>query len=59
MVRVRNTLALDRLVVSPSLLPAIEGRDELHVVGPARPWAFTPAGDLDLTQDLLLGERTA
>lgn len=52
-VRVRNTLALDRLVVSPSLLPAIDGRDELHVVVPACPWAFTAGGDVDPARDLL------
>src|SRR5260221_12398662 len=45
-VRVRNTLALDRFVVSPALASALRGRDDLRVVSPASEWAFDPAGGL-------------
>jgi hypothetical protein len=44
-VRVRNTLALDRLLVSPALLDLARERD-LHVVEPAREWSFDDKGDI-------------
>jgi len=56
-VRVRNTLALDRLVVTAALAADVEGRDDLRVVAPARDWAFDAAGDLDRGADLLAGAR--
>jgi hypothetical protein len=52
-VRVRNTLALDRLVVSPALVPEVRERDDLEVVGPEKAWAFDPRGDLAPAADPL------
>jgi hypothetical protein len=52
-VRVRNTLALDRLVVSPACLAELGGRAEVRVVGAPRPLAFDATGDLDAASDLL------
>jgi hypothetical protein len=52
-VRVRNTLALDRLVVSPALAAEVRERDDLRLVGPETPWAFDPQGDLAPADDLL------
>lgn len=52
-VRVRNTLALDRLVVSPALAAEARKRDDLHLVGPERDWTFDPQGDLAPAADLL------
>jgi hypothetical protein len=52
-VRVRNTLALDRLVVSAALAPAVRDRDDLRVVGPERDWAFDSGGNLAPAADLL------
>jgi hypothetical protein len=58
-VRVRNTLALDRFVVSPALASELRGRDNLQVVGPASDWAFDAAGDLDPATDPLLAGAAA
>jgi hypothetical protein len=58
-VRVRNTLALDRFVVSPVLAKELGGRDDLRVVGPASEWAFDAAGDLDPAGDPLLAGAAA
>jgi hypothetical protein len=52
-VRVRNTLALDRLVVSPALAPEVRERDDLRLVGPEKAWTFDPQGDLAPAADLL------
>jgi hypothetical protein len=54
-VRVRNTLALDRFVVSTPLESAVRDRGDLRVVVPPRDWSFTAEGDLDPAQDLLAG----
>jgi hypothetical protein len=53
LVRVRNTLALDRLVVSTALAGELRGRDDLRVVGPEREWVFDAAGNLAPIADLL------
>ena len=53
MVRIRSTLALDRLVVSEAFAPELAGRAELTVLGPPRPWTLTAAGDFDPSGDLL------
>jgi hypothetical protein len=58
-VRVRNTLALDRFVVSPALATELGGRDDLRVVSPASEWAFDAAGDLDPAADPLLAGAAA
>jgi hypothetical protein len=52
-VRVRNTLALDRLVVSASLASELASHSDLSVVGPSREWEFDATGDLDPDSDLL------
>jgi len=52
-VRVKNTLALDRLLVSPALAPEIRERDDLRVMGPERNWAFDAQGDLTSGADPL------
>jgi hypothetical protein len=52
-VRVRNTLLLDRLLVSPALLPDVRAHTSLTVVGPERPWTFDARGDLAATADPL------
>jgi hypothetical protein len=54
-VRVRNTLALDRLVVSSALAPAVKERADLRVVKDARDWAFDARGDIAPAADLLAG----
>ena len=45
-VRVRNTLALDRLLVSPALADHVRGREYLRVVEPSRDWGFDAKGDI-------------
>jgi len=52
-VRVRNTLALDRLVVSAAYAPELRDRADLSVLVPSRDWVFTGTGDLDPAADLL------
>jgi hypothetical protein len=52
-VRVRNTLALDRLAVSPALAAELKERDDLRVVGAERDWVFDPQGDLAPAADPL------
>jgi Domain of unknown function (DUF362) len=52
-VRVRNTLALDRLVVSRALVREVGARSDLRVVGPEQDWSFDPQGDLAPGADLL------
>jgi hypothetical protein len=52
-VRVRNTLALDRFVASAACAPAITGRDDLRVIVPPREWRLGAGGDLDPADDLL------
>jgi hypothetical protein len=53
LVRIRNTLALDRFVASAACAPAIEERDDLRVVVPPREWRLDASGDLDPADDLL------
>ena len=45
-VRVRNTLALDRLLVSPALAEEARGRDDLRAVASSRDWTFDDKGDI-------------
>jgi hypothetical protein len=52
-VRVRNTLALDRLVVSRALVREVGERADLRVVGPEKDWSFDAQGDLAPAADLL------
>ncbi|HEY5906752.1 MAG TPA: DUF362 domain-containing protein [Vicinamibacteria bacterium] len=46
LVRVRNTLALGRLVVSGVLAEEARRRDDLRVVGDASDWSFDDKGDI-------------
>jgi hypothetical protein len=55
LVRVRNTLALDRLLVSAGMAPELRVRDDLRVVGPEREWVFDAAGDIAAATDPLVG----
>jgi len=52
-VRIRHTLALDRIVVSEAYAKEIEGRSDVHVLVPATEWRFDTAGDFDPATDLL------
>ncbi|MBI3975116.1 MAG: DUF2088 domain-containing protein [Armatimonadetes bacterium] len=45
LVRIPNTLHLERLWVSESLAPALTGRPGI-TVGPTRPWRYSDGGDL-------------
>lgn len=45
-VRVKNTLALDRFVATANYAAEVAGRGDLRVIGDLREWAFTPEGDL-------------
>jgi hypothetical protein len=47
LVRVRNTLDLEDLLVSESLRAEVEGRAELEITGEARPLGFDAAGRLE------------
>jgi hypothetical protein len=53
--RIRNTLALDRFVASDAFAPEVASRPELTLLAPPRPWAFDAAGDFDPAGDLLAG----
>ncbi len=52
-VRVRNTLALDRFVATANYADEISGRGELRVLQDACDWRFTTQGDMDTNHDLL------
>ncbi len=52
-VRIRHTLALDRIVVSEAFLPAIEASGDLEVLVPPSEWRFDADGNFDPATDLL------
>ena len=52
-VRVRNTLSVDRFVASEAYAPEIASRSDLKVVVPPRPWALDAQGNFDPAEDLL------
>lgn len=52
-VRIRHTLALDRIVVSEAYAAPIADRDDLTVLVPATEWRFDAAGNFDAATDLL------
>ncbi|MGE0128120.1 MAG: lactate racemase domain-containing protein [Blastocatellales bacterium] len=52
-VRIKNTLALDRLVASSVYAPEIAGRDDLSVLQSPRDWRFAADGDFNTDDDLL------
>ncbi|WP_029421123.1 DUF362 domain-containing protein [Alicyclobacillus macrosporangiidus] len=45
-VRIRNTLHLEHIWVSESLLPEVAAHERMEVLGPAEPMRFTEAGEL-------------
>ncbi len=45
-VRIKNTLRLGEVEVSEALLPELDGRDDLTIVGEPAPLSFDPAGNL-------------
>lgn len=51
--RIRNTLSLDRIVASEAYLPEIESRDDLTLLAPPSEWRFDREGNLDPATDLL------
>src|SRR5262249_61610151 len=59
LVRIRNTLALDRFVASAACASAIAERDDLRVVVPPREWRVSPSRDHDPPDDLLGAARPA
>jgi hypothetical protein len=52
-VRVRNTLAVDRFVASEAYAAEVAERDDLTVVIPPRPWTLDAQGNFDSASDLL------
>jgi hypothetical protein len=52
-VRVRSTLALDRMVMSEACAAEVTGRSDLRIVESPRAWKFAPDGDFDPATDLL------
>jgi hypothetical protein len=52
-VRVRNTLAVDRFVASEAYAAEVAERDDLTVVIPPRPWTLDAQGNFDPASDLL------
>jgi hypothetical protein len=54
-VRVRNTLALDRFVASSAYANEIAERADLTVLKSPQDWRFTTGGDFDPAYDLLNG----
>ncbi|HZF38313.1 MAG TPA: DUF362 domain-containing protein [Blastocatellia bacterium] len=52
-VRVRNTLALDRFVASSAYASEIAQRDDLTILQSSVDWRFTDDGDFDSVYDLL------
>lgn len=54
-VRVRNTLALDRFVASSAFANEIAERADLTVLKAPQDWRFTTGGDFDPDHDLLNG----
>ena len=52
-VRIRHTLALDRIVVSEAYAPEVAERDDLTVLVPPTEWRFDAAGNFDAVTDLL------
>ena len=54
-VRIRHTLALDRVVVSDAYAQAIADRSDLTVLVPPTEWRFDDAGNFDSATDLLAG----
>jgi hypothetical protein len=54
-VRIRHTLALDRVVVSEAYAADLAERSDLTVLVPPTEWRFDDAGNFDPATDLLAG----
>jgi Lactate racemase N-terminal domain len=52
--RIRNTLALDRVVLSEACLPALADTPGVEVLVPPTPWRFDAGGSFDQETDLLI-----
>jgi uncharacterized protein (DUF2237 family) len=52
-VRVQNTLALDRFIVSENYVPQIADRGDLSIVSEPTAWQFDGTGNFDTANDLL------
>lgn len=52
-VRIKNTLALDRFVASSIYASEIAGRDDLAILQSPQDWHFTAQGDFDPAHDVL------
>jgi Domain of unknown function (DUF362) len=50
-VRIQNTLALDRFVASETYLDEIRGRSDLRIASDPLPWTFDAHGNLDADHD--------
>ena len=50
-VRLRNTLALDRFIISANYEAEMRERDDLSIVQSPRPWRFTSEGNFDSAND--------
>ncbi len=52
-VRVRNTLSLDRFIATANYAGEISGRGDLEILKPPQEWRFTTEGNFDPALDLL------
>ena len=46
MVRIRNTLCMDEILISENMLGLAEGRDDLEILGQPKAMEFDESGDL-------------
>lgn len=53
-VRIKSTLALGRFVASEACARELDGRSDLTLLTPPRPWPLTREGDFDPAGDLLV-----
>jgi hypothetical protein len=58
-VRVQNTLALDRFIASENYVSQIADRGDLSIVSEPTAWQFDGTGDFDAASDLLSSGKTA
>jgi hypothetical protein len=58
-VRVQNTLALDRFIVSENYVQQIADRGDLSIVSEPTAWQFDGTGDFDTASDLLTSGKAA
>jgi hypothetical protein len=58
-VRVKNTLALDRFVASAAYADEVAQRSDLELISPAEAWTLGADGNFDQSRDLLAGPAAA